>query len=226
MSSKRRRDHALTVRRAVVAGVIVLASLAAPPAGRAEPVWSGTINTGSNPVDWTKLKSVPTGLADGIDNNTTYRAGTGLALLGSTISIAPGGVDMAAVNVPIGTTSSSGHSPLLDSTHLYNIAPFTPAASGACLVTSSVQVHTTAPNSAQGPFMRVAYKRNGADHNDGVYGHYLASNGQAGYQPSVSRTTVVPVTAGDTYEFGVFLGSADATWQGDQAAVRTTYLCV
>jgi hypothetical protein len=38
---------------------------------------SGTINSPENPVDWTKLKSVPAGLADGLDDGVD-RAGFGL----------------------------------------------------------------------------------------------------------------------------------------------------
>jgi hypothetical protein len=50
---------------------------------------AGTINTATNPVDWTKLKGVPAGLADGIDANsggtvTSVTAGTGLT--GGTIT--------------------------------------------------------------------------------------------------------------------------------------------
>jgi len=44
----------------------------------------GTINTGTNPVDWTRLKGVPAGIADGVDNDsggdiTSITAGTGLS---------------------------------------------------------------------------------------------------------------------------------------------------
>ncbi len=44
---------------------------------------AGVINTGSNPVDWTKLKNVPAGFADGVDANSggtvmSITAGTGL----------------------------------------------------------------------------------------------------------------------------------------------------
>src|SRR5262249_34510518 len=44
---------------------------------------AGTVNTASNPVDWTKLKNVPAGFADGIDNDsgadiTEVSAGPGL----------------------------------------------------------------------------------------------------------------------------------------------------
>jgi hypothetical protein len=47
---------------------------------------AGTINTAANPVDWTKLKNVPAGLADGVDASgvTSITAGTGLT--GGTIT--------------------------------------------------------------------------------------------------------------------------------------------
>jgi hypothetical protein len=41
---------------------------------------AGTLNAEANPVDWTKLKGVPEGFADGIDNDTTYEAGEGISL--------------------------------------------------------------------------------------------------------------------------------------------------
>lgn len=40
----------------------------------------GTINTGSNPVDWSRLKGVPAVFADGTDDGASYTAGTGLTL--------------------------------------------------------------------------------------------------------------------------------------------------
>ncbi|MDW8052840.1 MAG: hypothetical protein RMJ83_10235 [Armatimonadota bacterium] len=49
---------------------------------------------------WSGIIGIPAGFADGIDNDTTYSAGAGLSLLGTTFSIAPGGVvtDMIANN--------------------------------------------------------------------------------------------------------------------------------
>ncbi|MCS7209821.1 MAG: hypothetical protein NZ874_09645 [Fimbriimonadales bacterium] len=41
---------------------------------------------------WSGLIGVPAGFADGIDNDTTYSAGAGLQLSGTTFSIAPNGV--------------------------------------------------------------------------------------------------------------------------------------
>lgn len=54
-----------------------------------DPKTAGTINTGTNPIDWTKLKGVPAGIADGVDSDTTYSAGAGggLSLAGTAFSL-------------------------------------------------------------------------------------------------------------------------------------------
>jgi hypothetical protein len=40
-------------------------------------------------ASWQSLQGVPAGFADGVDDNTTYSAGTGLVLAGTTLSLAP-----------------------------------------------------------------------------------------------------------------------------------------
>jgi hypothetical protein len=47
----------------------------------------GTINAAANPVDWSRLKGVPAGIADGVDANTAYAAGAGLSLTGTTFDV-------------------------------------------------------------------------------------------------------------------------------------------
>jgi len=64
---------------------------------------AGTINTGSNPVDWTKLKGVPAGFADNVDNDTTYSAGSGIGIASNVISVSFGGSGTAT------TVSRSDH---------------------------------------------------------------------------------------------------------------------
>ena len=51
---------------------------------RSELSKPGTINDSGNPVDWTRLKGVPGGLADGFDSDTTYSSGPGLILESTT----------------------------------------------------------------------------------------------------------------------------------------------
>jgi hypothetical protein len=53
----------------------------------------GSINLGTNPVDWTKLKGVPSGFADNVDD--VGAAGSGLSLAGSTLSVVWGGTGSA-----------------------------------------------------------------------------------------------------------------------------------
>jgi hypothetical protein len=77
-------------RAAVTLAATAVAALSLAGTASATTVWqdvwaqirplladSGTINSPDNPVDWTKLKSVPAGLADGLDNGVD-RAGFGL----------------------------------------------------------------------------------------------------------------------------------------------------
>jgi hypothetical protein len=58
-------------------------------------------------VPWSGISGMPAGFADGIDNDTTYSAGAGLQLVGTTFSIATGGVitsmlaDLAVTTVKI-----------------------------------------------------------------------------------------------------------------------------
>ncbi len=82
---------------------------------------AGTINTATNPVDWTKLKGVPTGLADGIDADsggtiTGVTAGSGLTgggtsgTVGLAASYAGSGGDLG-VNMSL-ARSDHGHNAL------------------------------------------------------------------------------------------------------------------
>jgi hypothetical protein len=60
---------------------------------------AGTINQGSNPVQWTKLKGVPAGLADGVDDaGPAYSAGFGLVLNGTQFNVEPGQVQRRVVD--------------------------------------------------------------------------------------------------------------------------------
>jgi hypothetical protein len=58
---------------------------------------AGTINNAGNPVDWTRLKNVPAGIADGVDSGATYTAaaGGGLSLSGTAFSASFGGTGSA-----------------------------------------------------------------------------------------------------------------------------------
>lgn len=83
MGSRQERPRGARLRTAtlVLTGALVGAVLAGPVAASAGngygPIWKfvksklsapGTLNKANNPVDWTRLKNVPAGLADGIDD--------------------------------------------------------------------------------------------------------------------------------------------------------------
>jgi hypothetical protein len=63
---------------------------------RSELDTGGILNDSTNPVVWTRLKGVPTGIADGVDNDTTYAAGTGLSLSSGSFSILFAGTGSAS----------------------------------------------------------------------------------------------------------------------------------
>ena len=64
---------------------------------------AGTINTGSNPVDWTKLKNVPAAFADGTDDGASLTAGNGILISSGVVSANFGGSGSAT------TVSRSDH---------------------------------------------------------------------------------------------------------------------
>ncbi len=59
----------------------------------------------SSILDWNSLLNIPSGFADGIDNDTTYTAGSGIQLTGTTFSLDAGIGDLNDVDT---TTVSSG----------------------------------------------------------------------------------------------------------------------
>lgn len=65
----------------------------------------------ANSVPWSALTGIPAGFVDGTDNDTTYIAGVGLTLSGSTFSIGPLGVtsSMLADNAITAAKIGNGH---------------------------------------------------------------------------------------------------------------------
>lgn len=75
----------------------------------------GTINAPANPVDWSRLKGVPGGFADGVDGDTLYTNGAGLSLAGTVFSAAftaAGGDNGAAATVARGDHAHDGRYPI------------------------------------------------------------------------------------------------------------------
>ena len=97
----------------------------------------------------------------------------------------------------------------------------------SCLVTSSVQIDPAGavPLGSDFAFLRNAVSRNGVNAQDVVYGQYITSNGLITRQPSITRSSVISVDAGETIRFGAYLGAVPAGAAGGLAYVQTSYLC-
>ena len=94
-----------------------------------------------------------------------------------------------------------------------------------CLVTSSVQAIPGGPVTANLNIasVRNAVSRNGVLSSDGTVGQYIVSNGSNTWHPPLTRSSVIPVAAGETIRFGAWL--ADIVYAGSRATVGTSYLC-
>jgi hypothetical protein len=98
-------------------------ALFAPNAGTAS-----TAVTASN-VPWSAVTGIPAGFADGIDNDTTYSAGVGMSLTGTTFSIANGGVGSAQLaDGAVGTNKLSTAGAVAGQIFKYNGTAWTLAA--------------------------------------------------------------------------------------------------
>jgi hypothetical protein len=103
---------------AVTACLLVAGAFAGTAGGAGAAVWQdvwtqikpllsepGTINQAENPVDWSKLKSVPGGLADGRDDGITE---VGFGLTKSLLAPFPVVVDTAQIQRRVGGTCPAG----------------------------------------------------------------------------------------------------------------------
>ena len=99
-------------------------------------------------------------------------------------------------------------------------------ASLRCLVTSTVQTQPAGLLS-NGVYFRNAVRRDGVNAEDGQYGMYLSNDGTGRKQPSVSRTSVLTISSGQTVAFGVYFGDifVAPAWYNVPYAVTTSYIC-
>lgn len=113
-----------------------------------------------------------------------------------------------------------------EQTYYYATRAFKAKQDALCQVTNTMQVLDTTPPLAGSTtaYVRVAVNRNGVDADDGILRQFLTSHGVAGYQPTVTRSALIPISTGQTVQFGVSLGGA-TVWEGATLSVQTTYLC-
>ena len=115
--------------------------------------------------------------------------------------------------------SGSGHTRIVTPTFVV------PAGVTSCLVTSTVQ--TQPPGSAPNDmvFFRNAVSRDAVNSEDGQYGHYLYNDGTGRKQPTITRSSVLTVTPGQTVAFGVFFSGLTGTWFNSPYSPTTSYAC-
>jgi len=180
---------------------------------------------------------------DDTGSGGSYTAGAGINITGTTISVATGGVTSAMILD--GTIASADHvadsigmrelnpisgmayamSSLVTGTYYYYVGTaFVPPVSGSCLVTATVEFNTGAANTSSGPFFRIAIKRGSTDTEDGLYGHYPGAMAASEYE-DMSRSSVVAVNAGESTQFGCYLGFFSTDWTGDSIDCHVTWLC-
>jgi hypothetical protein len=130
---------------------------------------AGTINTAGNPVDWTKLKGVPAGIADGTDADTTYTAAAngGLALSSNAFSVSFAGT---------GTANTSARS---DHNHT---GTFLPLSGGTLTGPVSMALTSSLPLSVSTSAVQgTAIRGEASNGNSLIYGVYGAMTGSNGY---------------------------------------------
>lgn len=99
-------------------GAVTMNKLAFDPAtqveldaNKAELQSSGTVNATSNPVDWTKLKGVPTGFADGVDNTGGTSSDLDCVACVATVELADLAVTLAKIADGAVTTAKLSFDP-------------------------------------------------------------------------------------------------------------------
>jgi hypothetical protein len=137
--------------------------------------------------------------------------------------------DLIAPPGPKGSNSTTVAAALVAGPNYILATPaFVAETSATCLVTSSVQLDPGAaavPLGSDYGFVRNAVSRDGVNAQDGVYGQYLMSNGLITMQPSISRASVIAVSAGQTVRFGAYIGGVGGNGVGAFASVQTAYSC-
>ncbi len=128
-----------------------------------------------------------------------------------------GAITRAYANYATSTLSTS-------TVYLYAVPAFTPTAAETCHVTADMTINAATANTGMGPFFRIAVQTNGTDGNDNQFGFYpgeLATNNRA----SMSRSTILTLSASTSYRFGCYFGGVSGDWLSDGVYCRITYIC-
>ncbi|MCL6275177.1 hypothetical protein M3P19_14245 [Muricauda sp. 2012CJ35-5] len=154
-------------------------------------------NSNINP-DWTNITSIPAGFADNVDDNTTYTAGTGITLTGTTFSVENTGIAPDWTNI---TNIPAGFADNTDDNTTYS------AGTGITLTGTTFSVDNTglAPDWTSITSIPVGFADNTDDNTT-----YTAGTGitLTGTMFSVDNTAVAPDWTNIT---GIPAGFADNT---------------
>jgi hypothetical protein len=187
------------------------------------------------------------------DTNTTYTAGTGLDLTGTTFSVnstvqqrvtgsCSAGSSIRAIAADGTVTceaddegssggvlaSAYGNASFTLSEAAWNYGllsnTYAPTSNGVCQVNITFQATGLPTSSSSSTFIRTAVERNGVASDDTYYGLYSAAHPNASYSTAVSMSSVQPVIAGTTYRFGcAAFGTGD--FRDRSANCRVSYTC-
>ena len=105
------------------------------------------------------------------------------------------------------------------------LAPaFTPSEDGDCVVTAQVAIENEGANANNSATVQVISRADGgATTSDAGWAHDVMADGDS--QGSASKTAIVPIAAGASYELGVrILAGGDSV--GDDAFPTVTYFCL
>ena len=197
---------------------------------------------------WADITSgMPAGFSDGVDNDTdtTYTAGAGLTLTGTTFSIPAAGVTSAMVADGAGSgldadlldgqhgsyyldggASGSGSSQSAwaaltsGDNYVFGSSSITPSSNGVCLVVAQLECRTS--NTGTSTYVRTAMRAGAVNSYDGLWGPYLQANE---LHTDITTSHVYAVSAGTTYQFGCYV-SASGDWVGDNVNCRSSVLCL
>ncbi len=214
---------------------------------------TGTINAATNPVAWTKLKGVPAGFADGVDNDsggdvTEVAAGSGLTVSNGTgpvptLSIGTGAVTATHLGTnSVGLDEINGNSIIMGSARLTQAAPdsassyaitatiATNGVSARCMVHATGEFYSVEPaDSDTYVYLRVAYERalpgGGSPSNITVgQDHLITTTGQY-TTTSATVGSVVSVSSKYQYKFGCYFSSVATALQDDSQWCNVDWVC-
>lgn len=176
----------------------------------------GTLQTSAGTRDWNALLNVPTGFADGLDNDTTYTAGAGLSLGGNAFSVPAAGISSsmlaAGAVTPVKLAASAVGAAALASDEAA-LARVT--GGGASMASGSLLVNTATPagrvrvrhsSSTSSPHLMLTqdgasdFSRIGMDNPLSSHSWVLA--GSLTSTAANDRFNVYHTTAGDVFSIG------------------------